>query len=81
MHRGMINDYFKDSESAQNDFKTIIENENLELSFRSLQIITNFYIRNSQEQFAQDLILKYQNKNKQAAVRLMMTHLKSVSPF
>lgn len=66
MHRGMINDYFKDSESAQQDFEAIINNENLEISFRSLQIISDFYIRNSQEKLAHDLILKYYNKNKQA---------------
>ena len=42
MHRGMINDYFKDSESAQQDFEAIINNENLEISFRSLQIISDF---------------------------------------
>ena len=66
MHRGMINDYFNDKESAQNDFDTIIENENLELSFRSLQIISNFYARNSQNQKAQEIIEKYYNKNKKA---------------
>lgn len=66
MHRGMINDYFGDISSAQADFDTIIENKNLELSFRSLQIISNFYTRNSQHEKAQSLIEKYYNKNKKA---------------
>ena len=66
MHRGMINDYFNDKESAQADFDTIIEDKNLELSFRSLQIISNFYTRNSQQEKAKSLIEKYYNKNKKA---------------
>ena len=62
----MINDYFNDKESAQADFDTIIEDKNLELSFRSLQIISNFYTRNSQQEKAKSLIEKYYNKNKKA---------------
>lgn len=63
MHQGMIFDYFNDTESAQKEFDKIIEDKNLEISFRSLQIITNFYIRNSQITKAQDIIKQYNNKN------------------
>lgn len=63
MHKGMIFDYFNDSESAQKEFDTVIENKNLEISFRSLQIITNFYARNSQISKAQEIIKKYNKKN------------------
>ncbi|MBQ7303451.1 MAG: tetratricopeptide repeat protein [Alphaproteobacteria bacterium] len=63
MHRGMINDYFGDVIAAQKDFDTIRNNENIEMSFRSLQIITNFYIRNNQQEKALATIKKYTEKN------------------
>ncbi len=66
MHTGMINDYFNDTENAQKAFDTVVNNQNLELSYRSLQIISNFYLRNGQQQQAQDLIKSYYEKNQQA---------------
>lgn len=66
MHKGMINDYFDDVENAQDAFDTVVNNQNLELSYRSLQIISNFYLRNGQQQRAQDLIKAYYEKNQQA---------------
>ena len=63
MHKGMILDYFNDTESAQKEFDKIIDDQNLEISFRSLQIIANFYARNSQVDKAKDIIKQYNNKN------------------
>ena len=68
MHKGMINDYFKDIESATADFNTIISNKNLDLSYRSLQIITNFYIRNNQSKKAIDLIKSFSEKSSNTKV-------------
>ena len=45
MHSGMINDYFSDAQAAKTAFDTVVKDENLELSYRSMQIISNFYIR------------------------------------
>lgn len=59
MHAGMIYDYFGDSVNAQESFSILLEDENLELSYRSLQIIVNFYVRNNKKQQALDLIEKY----------------------
>lgn len=66
MHTGMINDYFGDAAEAEKAFDTVVNNQNLELSYRSLQIISNFYLRNGQKQQAQNLIEAYYEKNKQA---------------
>ncbi len=62
MQRGLINDYFKDTESAQKDFDMIVNDNNLEISFRSLQLITNFYTRNSQKEKAEKLIIEYDKR-------------------
>lgn len=66
MHNGMINDYFDDQEAAQKAYDTVVANENLELSFRSLQIISNFYLRHGRQDQAIELIKKYYDKNPQA---------------
>ncbi|MBQ8869968.1 MAG: tetratricopeptide repeat protein [Alphaproteobacteria bacterium] len=63
MHRGMINDYFGDVESAQADYNAIVTKDDLEISFRSIQIITNFYLRNSQVEKAHELIKVFSKKN------------------
>ena len=48
-HAGMINDYFDRKEQAQQHFEQLIEEDSLEISLRSLQIISNFYLRNGQK--------------------------------
>lgn len=65
MHSGMLNDFFGNTKSAQKAFDTVVNNENLELSYRSLQIISNFYIRNGQKMQAAELVKKYYDKNNQ----------------
>lgn len=66
MHLGMLNDYFGHSEEAKKAFDTVANDETLELSFRSLQIIGNFYIRNGRQQDAVKMVEKYYNKNQTA---------------
>lgn len=58
-HAGMINDFFDDNTAAQKDFDTIVKEEQLEMSFRALQVICNFYIRTNQKEKAVILINKY----------------------
>lgn len=66
MHSGMLNDYLGNQEDAAKAFDTVVNNENLELSYRSLQIISNFYIRNGRKSEAAELVKKYYDKNFQA---------------
>lgn len=55
-HAGMINDYFNRNREAQEHYDAIINNESMELSLRSLQIIANFYIRTGQKDKAVNLV-------------------------
>ncbi len=59
---GMINDYFDDTVAAQKNYEVIVNEEQLEMSFRALQVITNFYIRTNQKEKAVALVEKYQNE-------------------
>lgn len=58
-HAGMINDYFDNTSAAQKDYEVIVNEESLEMSFRALQIICNFYIRTNQKDKALALVNKY----------------------
>ena len=55
-HAGMINDYFNRNREAQKHYDLIITNESMELSLRSLQIISNFYVRTDQKDKALALV-------------------------
>lgn len=66
MHSGMINDYFNDVPAAEAAFATVVQDEDLELSYRSMQIISNFYIRAGKKDEAIALVKKYYDKNPQA---------------
>ena len=55
-HAGMINDYFNRNREAQKHYDLIISNESMELSLRSLQIISNFYLRTDQKDKALALV-------------------------
>jgi len=63
MHTGLINDYFDQTEDAKKAFDTVVGDENIEFSFRSLQIISNFYLRNGDKEKAVSLAKKYLDKN------------------
>lgn len=66
MHSGMINDYFNDVAAAKDAFDTVVKNENIELSYRSMQIISNFYIRAGKKEEAVALVKKYYDENPKA---------------
>ncbi len=61
-HRGMINDYFGNNVEAERDFEVIENEESLEMSFRALQVISNFYLRTDQKEKAINLVTKYNDE-------------------
>lgn len=61
-HRGMINDYFGRNQAAQTDYEVIVKEESMEMSFRALQIISNFYLRTGQKDKAVALVNKYNDE-------------------
>jgi len=61
-HRGMINDYFNRTRDAQTDYEVIVNEEQLEMSFRALQIISNFYLRTDQKDKAVSIVNKYNDE-------------------
>lgn len=63
MHTGLINEYFGETAEAAKAYDTVVHNDNIELSFRSLQIIGNFYALNGRMDEAISLVKKYEEKN------------------
>ena len=55
----MINDFYGKNDEAQKNYEVIVNEESLEMSFRSLQIITNFYLRTNQKDKAVELVKRY----------------------
>lgn len=58
-HAGLINDYFDKPEQTKHYYENIINNEKMELSVRTLEIISNFYLRNGEKDKAVELTSKY----------------------
>lgn len=58
-HAGMIYDYFNDTRNAQEHYEIIVNEEQLEMSFRALQVICNFYVRTEQKDKAIALLDRY----------------------
>lgn len=63
LHQGLIYDYFDDTSNAQKAYDKILKDKNLNLSFRSLQLISNFYIRSGQKEKISEIIKEYKTKN------------------
>ena len=60
-HAGMLNDFLGNDTEAQRNYEKIITEDSLEMSFRALQVITNFYIRTNQKDKAIELSNRYNN--------------------
>lgn len=58
-HAGMIYDYFNDTRNAQKHYEIIVNEQQLEMSFRALQVICNFYVRTEQKDKAIALLDRY----------------------
>lgn len=59
LHKGLIAEYFKKNKEAQKNYDIIINDFGSDVSFRALQIITNFLIRQKEKQKAESLIARY----------------------
>ena len=66
MHHGMMYDYFNDSDHAFEEFEVVVNNEQMPLSFRSLQIIGNFYLRYGHKAKIIEIAQKYFTQNNEA---------------
>ncbi len=74
---GMIYDYFGDDKNALKNYEVIVNEEKLEMSFRGLQLISNFYVRNNQKTKAVGLVKKYSDDR--ALADMMKRLLNSVA--
>lgn len=61
LHAGMIYDYFDDVQGAKSHYEYIVREARMEMSFRALQVISNFYIRNGEKEKAVELVSVYNN--------------------
>ncbi len=59
LHRGMVSDYFNKPEEARKFYDVLMNDKSNNVSFRALQIITNFLIRTQNKQRAENLISEY----------------------
>ena len=60
-HKGLIYDYFNKVDEAAKEFETIINKYPHEMSFRKLEVISDFYIRRDRAEMADVLAKKYVN--------------------
>lgn len=72
-HAGMIYDYFGNNLEAKKHYEVIVNEETLEMSFRALQVISNFYVRTGEKDKAITLVNKYSDDKTLAD---MMNNLK-----
>ena len=80
-HAGMINEYFNDNDAALNDYEIIVKEEKLEMSFRALQVICNFYIQTGHKDKAVALINKYtDNKSLADMMKRLRQNVMAVNP-
>ena len=80
-HAGMINDYFGRNREAQKHYDVIINNESMELSLRSLEIIANFYIRTDQKDKAVALVSGFNNEKALADIlRAFAAEIRNATP-
>lgn len=59
LHKGLIAEYFDKADEARKNYDIIINDRSSDVSFRALQIITNFLIRQKEKKKAENLVSKY----------------------
>lgn len=59
LHRGLVAEYFNHNDEADAFYSRIIKDEKVDVSFRALQLITNFLVRQGKKDKALALIAKY----------------------
>ena len=72
LHSGLIAEYFGDKEAAQKHYQIIINNKANDISFRALQLISNFMLRNGKKDDALNLIGRYYGSSN---IKEMLTSL------
>ena len=66
LHRAMIYDYFSENDKAFEEFEIIINDEQMPLSFRALQIIGNFYLRTGHKDKIIEVAERYYKQNNES---------------
>ncbi len=80
VHLGLLQDYFGHEEEADKAFNTILTDENLVLSFHTLQILTNFYTRIGQKDKAIDFVNEYyEHSNGEEVFGLLLNNIRESS--
>lgn len=80
-HAGMINDYFGRNREAQQHYENIIKDEDMEMSLRSLQVISNFYLRTEQKDKALDIVNGVSNEKTTAEIlRSFINDVRNADP-
>ena len=59
LHSGLISEYFGKMKDAQKYYDIVINDKANDMSFRALQIISNFLVRNGEKEKALNLVAKY----------------------
>lgn len=59
LHKGLIAEYFDKTDEARKNYDIIINDRSNDVSFRALQIITNFLVRQKENKKAENLVSKY----------------------
>ena len=59
LHSGLTSEYFGKTKDAQKYYDIVINDKANDMSFRALQIISNFLVRNGEKEKALNLVAKY----------------------
>lgn len=59
IHSGLINEFFGKNDKAEEFYDKVISNDANDVSFRVLQIISNFFVRMGKKEKANDLVSRY----------------------
>lgn len=63
IHKGMIYDFFGNKTEADNQFSYILKNKKQDVTFRILEIITDFYVRNGNKELAKQISSSYHDNS------------------
>lgn len=63
LHRGLVAEIFDKKDEAAVFYENIIGDKSMDVSFRALQIISNFFVRQGQKEKASKLIKRYYGSN------------------
>ncbi len=72
LHRGLIAEYFGKTDEAYSFYEKIIEDSSSDMSFRALQIISNFLVRQGQKDKALSIVSRYYSSS---SIKEMLTAL------